>query len=98
MRLRIVLSGLVIVAAPVGLAAQPVNGLYVAGSAGINLQKSQSITIDRPIEAPGQNASTAGNGPSSVTLPSATGPAGTGSVGYGFGNGWRVEAEGSRRR
>ena len=98
MRLRIVLSGLVIVAAPVALAAQPVNGLYVAGSAGINLQKSQSITIDRPIEAPGQTAGTASSAPSSITLPSSTGPTGVGSVGYGFGNGWRLEAEGSRRR
>jgi outer membrane protein OmpA-like peptidoglycan-associated protein len=52
-----------------GLAiAQPVNGLYVGGGAGVNL------------------------------MPPKTGFAGVGSIGFGLGNGLRIEAEGNYRR
>ncbi len=74
------------------LAAQPVNGLYVAGAGGLNLQAPTRVTPDKPIEFPRQGES------ATSVIPSSIGPATTGSVGYGFGNGWRMEVEGNQRR
>ncbi len=74
------------------LAAQPVSGPYVAGAGGLNLQAPARVTPDKPIELP-RPAETA-----APAIPSTIGAATTGSVGYGFGNGWRMEVEGNRRR
>lgn len=86
MRLFVVLLGLAVMA-PWQLAAQPVSGLYVAGSAGINLRSQQTVTTERGRAAPNLNE----------TNPS-FGAAAVGGLGYGFGNGWRMEIEGGRRR
>lgn len=86
MRLFVVLLGLAGMA-PWQLAAQPVSGLYVAGSAGINLRQSQTITTEQGRLAPSLNETNPSFGATAV-----------GGLGYGFGNGWRMEVEGGRRR
>lgn len=86
MRLFVVVLGLAVVA-PWQVVAQPVSGLYVAGSAGINLRSSQTITTEQARPAPSLKE----------TNPS-FGAAAVGGLGYGFGNGWRMEIEGGRRR
>jgi outer membrane protein OmpA-like peptidoglycan-associated protein len=76
--------------------AQPVSGLYMAGGVGVNIMppvNDKADTRSNPIGAfAGQN----------FTLESkrnlAAGFAGIGSLGYGLGNGLRVEAEANYRR
>lgn len=76
-------------AAAAPLAAQPVSGLYVAGSVGMNFPRSQSITAESAAPKPAQT--------DAAPLPN-IGATTMGGVGYGFGNGWRMEVEGGRRR
>ncbi len=87
MRLRAVLLALSLLAAPLAAPetarAQPISGLYVGGGAGYDLQ--QSIRIDPSVP---------GVGGSSLSLARSNGLAALGSIGYGFGSGWRIEAEG----
>ncbi len=93
---RFAIAGVIsLAAAPV--CAQPVTGPYVAGSAGINLRAPQTFTVDPARPTPGPSApgfpSTIANEPKPPL-----GSASAGSLGYGFGNGWRMEVEGGRRR
>ena len=74
---------------PAFVAAQPVSGLYVAGAAGMNFPRSQTITTETGLPKPAQIEAS--------PLPN-LGAVGVGGVGYGFGNGWRMEVEGGRRR
>jgi OOP family OmpA-OmpF porin len=67
--------------------AQPVNGLYVSGSFGAAFPHGQ---IGAPA-APGEQSAPLPDG-SSV---SGRGGVGQGSIGYGFGNGLRLEMEGT---
>jgi outer membrane protein OmpA-like peptidoglycan-associated protein/opacity protein-like surface antigen len=62
--------------------AQPVTGPYVSLGGGVNLPTTQSV------------APTPGLFPRPIDYHFDPGPAGQGSVGYGFGNGLRVEVEG----
>lgn len=63
--------------------AQPVTGLYIAGGAGANFQ--HNFRLSEPVFNPNGSAS------------SEVGFVGLGSIGWGFGNGLRVELEGSWR-
>lgn len=77
---------------PFAAHAQPVTGLYVGAGAGANFMpasKSEFIT---------RSANPALNGVSRFKERYDTGYAGVASIGYGFGNGFRVEAEGDYRR
>ena len=66
--------------------AQPVNGAYVAGGAGFNILQNEHIRASSlPVPISG------------VTANFQTGWAALGSVGWGFGNGLRLEFEGSYR-
>jgi outer membrane protein OmpA-like peptidoglycan-associated protein len=70
--------------------AQPVNGLYVGAGAGLNYRQTQAL-----------KSATAGS--TTTTYSDANqktdfGFVGLGSVGYGLGNGLRIELEGSFRR
>jgi OmpA-OmpF porin, OOP family len=67
-------------------AAQPVTGIYAAGGAGLNWQQSQKV-----LSGPTFTADSVGSG-NKLTYES--GVAGSGSVGYGLGNGLRLEVEG----
>jgi OOP family OmpA-OmpF porin len=88
-RFLVVLSGIGLMASAV-VAAQPVSGPYVAGAGGINFRAPQTVTAERPAAPASQGTAT--------NVPSSIDPVGSGSAGYGLGNGWRVEVEGSRRR
>lgn len=68
--------------------AQPVSGLYIGGSGGANFMQQERIKSVR-------NANGVFPGGARVDLN--TGVAALGSLGYGFGNGVRVELEGNYR-
>jgi OmpA-OmpF porin, OOP family len=82
MKLRTALLAATVMAAPVIAQAQPVTGLYVAGGLGYNILSNEKINADTPLGTAGTHAKFNG------------GFVGLGSVGWGFGNGLRVEVEG----
>ena len=90
MSFRNVLLAGVMLAIPAMANAQPVTGPYVSLSGGANFEESTAKTFrnDPPVSGPGP-------GPFSQTLKD--GYAVSGSAGWGFGNGLRVEIEGSYR-
>ncbi|QDH16741.1 OmpA family protein [Swingsia samuiensis] len=63
--------------------AQPVQGLYIAGEGGANFKQDQTVRLS-PIFPSGKDRYH-------------TGVTGLGSIGWGFGNGFRVEVEGNYR-
>ena len=90
-----VLGGAVLVATTAA-SAQAVSGLYIGFGAGLNMLQNNDVSVDA---LPGRSV---GNG--SAIVPSAPGKIGwgmgyvmSGSVGYGMGNGVRLELEGSYR-
>ncbi len=84
MRWRSALLGASLLAAPVAAAkGQPIQGLYAGAAAGYNL--TQSIPVSSSIP---------GVGSFGLRLGQSNGLAALGSIGYGFGSGWRVEVEG----
>ncbi len=85
MRLRPALLLTSILAAPVSSLAQPFQGFYVGGAAGTNVLGQESIHSSSALGLPSGRAEFS------------NGFAGLGSIGYGFGNGVRVEIEGSWR-
>jgi OmpA-OmpF porin, OOP family len=83
-RRALMATGLLVAAATVSprlAMAQPVTGVYVGAGAGYNYQPSQKL-VGAPNGFSGSRAFYSGSF------------AGTGSVGYGLGNGFRIEAEG----
>ena len=89
MKFRAALFTATVFAAPFAFShaasAQPVTGLYVAGGAGYNIadgQKGKDVFINR-VPVPNEGRLIFNNGYTGVA-----------SVGYGFGNGFRVELEG----
>jgi outer membrane protein OmpA-like peptidoglycan-associated protein len=82
-------------ALPVAAAAQPVSGLYVGAGAGYNYLQNQDL---KSYSTPGP----LGRGGTFLPLPGAHftgtgGPVGSLSLGYGLGNGLRVELQGDWR-
>ncbi len=71
--------------APGGVLAQPVTGLYIGAGAGGNY-----LQQERVLASPGLNLA-------AKRLSTDIGGVGVGSVGWGFGNGFRVEVEGDVR-
>jgi outer membrane protein OmpA-like peptidoglycan-associated protein len=93
MKLRSALLAATVLALPFAASAQPVTGLYVGAGAGINVtQKEQikSLTFTNLGALSGTN-STSGN------LNGSAGFVGVLSLGWGLGNGLRVELEGNYR-
>jgi OOP family OmpA-OmpF porin len=95
MKLRNVLLAATILALPVAVKAQPISGLYIGGGAGYNYVTSTKVK-DLSYANPqnGVNVTTSVPG---VNLDTHGGWVGLGSVGWGFGNGLRVEVEGNYR-
>jgi OmpA-OmpF porin, OOP family len=75
----------------VAASAQPVSGLYVQGGAGLALPQAQSLSL--PASQPNTaqpSAAVAAN----TAINSRAGTVQSGSAGWGFGNGLRMEIEG----
>jgi OOP family OmpA-OmpF porin len=83
MKFRNALVAATILAMPLAAKAQPINGLYVGGGAGVNLMQNEDVKV----------SSFGGSG--SGHFKTDTGPAFNLSLGYGFGNGLRAEIEGN---
>jgi outer membrane protein OmpA-like peptidoglycan-associated protein len=99
-----VLLAATVLAAPLAVQAQPVSGLYVGAGAGANYRQEQDVRGLNINAGPGAGAvfgSGVGNVPlgvnSGLKKDYDVGPVGLVSLGYGFGNGLRVEVEGSAR-
>lgn len=88
MKFRTVLFALSILALPAAAWAQPVNGVYVSLGGGFNLIANSKDSIKR-VTAAGVTVPTNAN-----KIQFNNGEVAVASVGYGFGNGWRVELEG----
>jgi OmpA-OmpF porin, OOP family len=89
MQIRSALLAATLLALPLAAHAQPVTGLYIGGGAGVNLM------LDEPI-----NSVTVGGVTRNVNngnLETNAGAVGVLSLGWGFGNGVRVEIEGDYR-
>jgi outer membrane protein OmpA-like peptidoglycan-associated protein len=97
MKLRSALLGATLLAAPVAAVAQPVDGLYVGLGAGYNYLQDQKV------ENYGLSQGNALSGPSGTfntpgeKLTGNGGPIVVGSIGYGLGNGFRIEVQGDWR-
>lgn len=71
-----------------GTKAQPVSGLYIGAVGGANFMQREQVRVNNPAYPIGPAYDNSGF---------KTGYVGIGSVGYGFGNGLRLEAEGNYR-
>jgi OmpA-OmpF porin, OOP family len=87
MKLRTALLAATMMAAPVIAQAQPVTGIYVGGGLGYNILSNEKAHVTTDIEG-----STALESEGHAQFHG--GFVGLGSVGYGFGNGLRVEVQG----
>jgi len=86
MKFRNALLAATILALPVAAKAQPISGLYIGGGAGVNIMQDEDAKV-----------SILGGGSASGHLQTRVGPAFDLSLGYGLGNGLRVELEGDYR-
>ncbi len=82
MTLRSALLAATVMALPIAANAQGISGPYVDAGAGVNLMQDESVSVPG---APNQKVQTK------------AGFVGVGSVGWGFGNGFRAEVEGDYR-
>ena len=102
MRLRSALLVATVLAAPIAAMAQPITGPYIAGGGGVNYREDQDFgqILGKAGPYRGFNLGNGGNGDSNsgLKLKSQIGWVALGSVGYGFGNGFRVEIEGDYRQ
>ena len=104
MRVRSALLAATMIAAPFAAKAQPVTGLYLGAGAGANLKQDQNVKGLEIVNGPGAGA-VFGSGFGGVPVGVNTGlkkqydvgEVGVLSLGYGFGNGLRVEVEGNAR-
>ncbi len=92
MKLRNALLAATILAAPIAVSAQPVSGVYIGAGAGGNILQDETIshTAGFPLTAGRPNSI----GPGS-NIKFDAGPVVIGSVGYGLGNGLRLELQGA---
>ena len=95
MKLRSALFAATIMAAPAAM-AEPVSGLYIGAGAGANWVQNQNInSITFPYQSVVLTQTQTGQ--SSIKVKSDVGFIGVGSIGYGLGNGLRLEVEGGYR-
>jgi OmpA-OmpF porin, OOP family len=85
MRFRSALLLTAVLAAPAAAHAQPFRGVYIGGGAGWNFLGQESIHSSTGLDLPSGRAQLS------------NGFVGLGSIGYGFGNGLRIEIEGDWR-
>jgi OmpA-OmpF porin, OOP family len=92
MRFRSALLAATVLAVPFAAQAQPITGLYIGAGAGVNVKSN--INVKNLSET---NTTTGGLAISNVNLEAGAGPVALGAIGWGFGNGLRVELEGDYR-
>ena len=94
-RLRAVLTAttLLVSAAPIAVQAQPLSGLYIGAGVGYNLLTNTDASVDK---LPGRSSPPLSPS-TTVKLPWQGGTGLVGSIGYGAGNGIRLEVEGAYR-
>ncbi len=98
MKLRSALLAATVLAAPVAAKAEAINGLYIGAGAGANFLQDQSLNGVAYPNTGGRffpNLRGLGN---NSQIKTDTGFIGVASVGYGLGNGLRIELEGSYRQ
>jgi len=95
MKLRnALLAATVLAAAPVAAKAQAISGLYIGAGAGVNFLQDESISS---LSFPNRRDIVFGNNTGGANVKFDAGFVGVASVGWGFGNGLRVELEGGWR-
>ena len=93
MKLRSALLAATVLAAPVAAKAEAVSGVYIGAGAGVNIMQDQYIkSVAFPQRGIGANTR------QSARVEMDPGFAGMASVGYGLGNGLRLELEGDYRK
>jgi OmpA-OmpF porin, OOP family len=103
-RVRSALLAATVLAVPIAAKAQPVTGLYVGAGAGVNFRQDEDVKGLTVVNGPGTGI-VLGSGFGGVPLGVNTGltkqydvgAVGVISLGWGFGNGLRVELEGNAR-
>ena len=96
MKLRSALLAATVMVAPVAAKAQAISGLYIGAGAGANFMQNERISrATFPALGVVQRGGSPGIGGSSAPLD--TGFVGVASLGYGLGNGLRLEIEGNYR-
>ncbi len=85
MRLRVALLAASVLSVPVAAKAQPFQGLYIGAGAGYNFLQNVDVRQSPALRTP------------DLTFSGNSGFAALASVGYGFGNGVRIELEGNYR-
>jgi outer membrane protein OmpA-like peptidoglycan-associated protein len=93
MQLRSALLAATVLATPFAASAQPVTGLYVGAGVGVNIMQQQNING----ASLGIPAITGGFTNTNGNINGSTGFAGLVTLGWGLGNGLRVEVEGNYR-
>jgi len=88
MNFRRALVAATILAMPIAASAQPVTGIYLGAGAGVD------IPLNQDVKNLSVNTGTLGGLSTSGQMKFDTGFAGMAMLGYGFGNGFRAEAEG----
>ncbi len=98
MKLRSALLAATVLAAPVAAKAEAIDGLYIGAGAGANFLQNQTITGVGYPQANSRFIPNLRGFGNNVTAKTDTGFIGVASVGYGLGNGLRLELEGSYRQ
>lgn len=93
--MKLFYTGMTVALIAIPAVAQPIQGPYVSGDAGITLPSSSSVSIPDTASEPNS-----ANGPSAAASANAAingdpGAVQSGSAGWGFGNGVRVELQGT---
>jgi OmpA-OmpF porin, OOP family len=94
MKLRSALLAATVLALPFAASAQPVTGLYVGAGMGVNFTQQEQV---KSVTFPTLGTQFVGNNSTSANLKSSAGFVGLVSLGWGFGNGLRLEGEGNFR-
>ncbi len=97
MKLRSTLLAATVLAAPIAAKAEAISGLYIGAGAGANFLQDEKVKSVGFPQAGIPQTNLNARGSSGTKIKTNTGFVGLASIGYGFGNGLRVEVEGNYR-
>ena len=95
MKLRSALLAATVLVAPVAAKAETISGLYIGAGAGANIMQNEKVS---GLSYPGLPVGSIGTGFNGSSVRLDTGFVGVASIGYGLGNGLRLELEGGFRQ